>query len=193
MVDVISKHVADADFAGCGARITASTPPSTANDRRQRSVLYLEACASCMRCSGGADHLPARLAISLWQSGSITTGATWCSPVRSAFRCCTRRADLAVALVDVTQHVARLTEGAADIVVPHDCATIAGSAADRARASVTFDRVSFTYRDGRQIFDDLSLSLDPGQRVGTRRHSGGGKSTLFALLQRFYDVQAGAS
>jgi ATP-binding cassette subfamily B protein len=58
-------------------------------------------------------------------------------------------------------------------------------------ASVTFDRVSFTYRDGRQIFEDLSLSLEPGQRVGLVGHSGGGKSTLFALLQRFYDVQGG--
>ncbi len=56
---------------------------------------------------------------------------------------------------------------------------------------MTFDRVSFAYRDGRQIFGELSLSLEPGQRVGLVGHSGGGKSTLFALLQRFYDVQEG--
>jgi ATP-binding cassette subfamily B protein len=31
----------------------------------------------------------------------------------------------------------------------------------------------------------------PGERVGLVGHSGGGKSTLFALLQRFYDIQAG--
>ena len=31
----------------------------------------------------------------------------------------------------------------------------------------------------------------PGERVGLVGHSGGGKSTLFALLQRFYDLQGG--
>jgi ATP-binding cassette subfamily B protein len=37
----------------------------------------------------------------------------------------------------------------------------------------------------------LNLTLDPGQRVGLVGQSGGGKSTLFALLQRFYDLQGG--
>jgi len=44
----------------------------------------------------------------------------------------------------------------------------------------------------RQIFSALSLSLEPGQRVGLIGHSGGGKSTLFALLQRSTMCRAGA-
>jgi ATP-binding cassette, subfamily B, bacterial len=51
--------------------------------------------------------------------------------------------------------------------------------------------VTFRYGDGQQIFEDFSLSFKPGERVGLVGHSGGGKSTLFALLQRFYDVQSG--
>jgi len=58
-------------------------------------------------------------------------------------------------------------------------------------ASVKFDRVDFTYPDGQRIFQNFSLNLMPGERVGLVGHSGGGKSTLFALLQRFYDIQAG--
>ena len=58
-------------------------------------------------------------------------------------------------------------------------------------ASVKFENVAFHYPDGQQIFEELDLSFRPGERVGLVGHSGGGKSTLFALLQRFYDVQAG--
>src|SRR6202007_520082 len=56
---------------------------------------------------------------------------------------------------------------------------------------VKVEHVTFRYGDGEQIFEDFSLSFRPGERVGLVGHSGGGKSTLFALLQRFYDVQSG--
>jgi ATP-binding cassette subfamily B protein len=61
----------------------------------------------------------------------------------------------------------------------------------RRGASVKFEHVDFRYADGQQIFEDFSLSFRPGERVGLVGHSGGGKSTLFALLQRFYDPQFG--
>ena len=50
--------------------------------------------------------------------------------------------------------------------------------------------IQFRYGEGQQIFEDFNLSFMPGERVGLVGHSGGGKSTLFALLQRFYDVQS---
>jgi ATP-binding cassette subfamily B protein len=42
------------------------------------------------------------------------------------------------------------------------------------------------------VFDRFSLRLQPGQRVGLVGQSGGGKSSLFVLLQRFYDVNQGS-
>jgi ATP-binding cassette subfamily B protein len=42
------------------------------------------------------------------------------------------------------------------------------------------------------VFEKFSLRIQPGQRVGLVGHSGGGKSTLFMLLQRFYDIQRGS-
>src|SRR5262249_22919913 len=50
---------------------------------------------------------------------------------------------------------------------------------------------SFSYPDGRHVFADFSLRIEPGQRVGLIGQSGSGKSTLFVLLQRFYDVERG--
>jgi ATP-binding cassette subfamily B protein len=43
-----------------------------------------------------------------------------------------------------------------------------------------------------QVFEKFSLRLQPGKRVGLVGQSGGGKSSLFALLQRFYDVEEGS-
>jgi ATP-binding cassette subfamily B protein len=58
-------------------------------------------------------------------------------------------------------------------------------------ASVEFASVIFRYPDGSRVFERLNLRLEPGQRVGLVGQSGGGKSTLFALLQRFYDLPGG--
>jgi ATP-binding cassette, subfamily B, bacterial len=52
-------------------------------------------------------------------------------------------------------------------------------------------KVSFSYPNGHAVFKDLDLRFEPGQRVGLVGPSGGGKSSLMALIQRFYDLQDG--
>jgi ATP-binding cassette subfamily B protein len=100
--------------------------------------------------------------------------------------------DLAVALVDITQHIARLSEALATLLIPHELRDHPTAEPLVSRgASVKFEHVDFRYSDGRRIFADLSLHFRPGERVGLVGHSGGGKSTMFALLQRFYDPQGG--
>jgi len=130
-------------------------------------------------------------AIMLWQQGEATTGdvVLICTLGLSVLHA-TR--DLAVALVDITQHVARLSEALATLLVPHELRDHPEAAPlIRRGASVKFERVYFRYGEGQQIFEDFNLSFTPGERVGLVGHSGGGKSTLLALLQRFYDVQDG--
>jgi ATP-binding cassette subfamily B protein len=130
-------------------------------------------------------------AIMLWTQGEATTGdvvlaCTLAISVLSATR------DLAVALVDITQHIARLSEAVATLLVPHDLRDHPeAEPLIRRGASVKFEHAGFRYPDGRPIFEDFNLSFRPGERVGLVGPSGGGKSTLFALLQRFYDVQTG--
>ena len=56
---------------------------------------------------------------------------------------------------------------------------------------VEFDRVCFSYGDGRAIIKDLSLSIEAGQKIAVVGPSGGGKSTIAKLIMRFYDVTSG--
>jgi ATP-binding cassette subfamily B protein len=63
---------------------------------------------------------------------------------------------------------------------------------DKARGDVHFDAVSFAYDTGQPVFQELSLQIAAGQKVGVVGLSGAGKSTLTKLLLRFNDVSDGA-
>jgi len=56
---------------------------------------------------------------------------------------------------------------------------------------VDFSHVSFGYRSGACLFDDLNLSVRPGEHVALVGPSGSGKSTLSKLLLRFMEVESG--
>jgi ATP-binding cassette subfamily B protein len=130
-------------------------------------------------------------AMMLWQNNAATAGdvVLVCTLGLSILHA-TR--DLAVALVDVVQHVARLSEALTTLLVPHRLRDHPqATKLKQSGASVAFESVSFSYPDGREVFTDFSLRIEPGQRVGLVGPSGSGKSTLFALLQRFYDPQGG--
>jgi ATP-binding cassette, subfamily B, bacterial len=161
-------------------------------DARRRSLYYLEK----LRIFHAVVTIVLALgllawAIILWQLNEATTGdvvliCTLGISVLHATR------DLAVALVDITQHVARLSEALATLLVPHELRDHPeAEPLVRRGASVKFEHVDFRYPDGQQIFEDLNLSFMPGERIGLVGHSGGGKSTVFALLQRFYDTKGG--
>ncbi|WP_343655644.1 ABC transporter ATP-binding protein [Paraburkholderia caribensis] len=159
---------------------------------RQQSLLYLEklrllhAVITALLSAGLLGW-----ALWLWDQGKATSGdIVLVSSLGFTILHGTR--DLAVALVDVTQHIARLAEAVKTLLEPHgmpdhnDAVELVPQG-----GRVTFDKVTFAYPKRRPILDHFDLDIPAGQRVGLIGKSGAGKSTVLALLQRFYETQAG--
>jgi ATP-binding cassette, subfamily B, bacterial len=194
MVDVINNMPLVRAF--CGLSLEHDRFDATVNREvtaRGRSLRYLEK----LRITHAAITVALTVAllawaILLWQRGGATTGdvvlvCTLGLSILNATR------DLAVALVDVTQHVARLTEAIATLLLPHELRDHPeAEPLIKSGAAIAFNNISFHYPGGPRVFDKFSLRLQPGQRIGLVGQSGGGKSSLFVLLQRFYDVQHGS-
>lgn len=62
---------------------------------------------------------------------------------------------------------------------------------DNANGDVALENVAFSYSKTKKLIENLSLSVQPGQRVAIVGRTGSGKTTLINLLMRFYDVDDG--
>ncbi len=66
-----------------------------------------------------------------------------------------------------------------------------GSTSSSLAGRVEFHHVSFGYRSGTTVIEDLSLVAEPGSAVAIVGPTGAGKTTLVNLLMRFYEVDSG--
>lgn len=135
-------------------------------------------------------------AVHLWQIGRATTGdivlvCTLGFTILHASR------DLAMALVDLTQYVARMREALGALLVPHDMPDAEDAKRISAKGGqVVFKDITFRYpaapAGSAPILRHMQLEIPAGQKVGVVGRSGAGKSTLLTLLQRHAAPQEGA-
>lgn len=59
------------------------------------------------------------------------------------------------------------------------------------RGEVSFENVTFSYREGMVVLSNFDLRLEPGETVALVGRTGCGKSTVARLLPRFYDPDEG--
>jgi ABC-type multidrug transport system fused ATPase/permease subunit len=59
------------------------------------------------------------------------------------------------------------------------------------KGKIVFDHVTFSYKEGTPVLKDISLTIEPGEKVAFVGYTGSGKTTIINLLNRFYDVDSG--
>lgn len=64
--------------------------------------------------------------------------------------------------------------------------------ARRSGARIVFDQVGFAYSTGIPVLANISFSMEPGEVVALVGPTGSGKTTIAALIPRFYDVAEGS-
>ncbi|MBS0232814.1 MAG: ABC transporter ATP-binding protein [Proteobacteria bacterium] len=194
MIDIVSNITLVKTFGRIkGERLRLASVVSREMRSRRDSLYYLErlrifhAIATAVLTCGLLFW-----AISLWQNGKASPGdvilvCTLGLSILSATR------DLAVALVDVTQHLARLSEALSKLLVRSPDIVRDGQMEETGtNCALEFRDIDFSYPGSKQVFSALNFQIEVGSRVGVIGPSGAGKSTMFSLVQGFYAPQAGS-
>lgn len=90
--------------------------------------------------------------------------------------------------VGATERLLELLATPAEI----ESGSIALPSVGKAPPAICFEQVHFHYPDNPTLFNNLNLTIHSGERLALVGASGAGKSSLFQLLMRFYDIQSGS-
>ncbi len=100
--------------------------------------------------------------------------------------------ELSFRMLDYFEQLGTLAEALELVSSPHEIVDDPQAKPLAVRqGAICFEHVRFAHPDGQQVFEDLSLDIRPGEKVGLVGPSGAGKSTLVKLLRRQYEPQAG--
>ncbi|MEH2237136.1 ABC transporter ATP-binding protein [Nostoc sp.] len=129
--------------------------------------------------------------LSLWSQGKIAT-ADFVVATSLSLLIISEARNLSKRFLEFFEHIGNVANGVFIIVQPHELV-------DRDRAiahpitqgKIEFRRVNFNYTDEKKVFNNLSVTILPGQRVGLVGFSGSGKSSFVNLILRLFDPQSG--
>ena len=132
------------------------------------------------------------LALWLWSAGEITVGAV-AAALGLAMRVTTMSHWIGFVATGIAENIGVVREGLDTISLPQAVTDAPAAPALAVPAGeIRFEGVRFRYGAGeRQVVEDLSLAIAPGEKVGFVGPSGAGKTTLVNLLLRFHDLEAG--
>ncbi len=133
------------------------------------------------------------IGIWLWGQGVIGAGAV-ATALPLAWQIANTAGWVSWEVTGIFENVGVVQEGMQTIAVPLSGVDRPGARALAVlRGEIRFEKLNFAYgrTDGEPVLKDLSLVVQPGERVGLVGRSGSGKSTLVNLLLRFYELEQG--
>ena len=100
--------------------------------------------------------------------------------------------ELSFRMLDYFEQLGTLTEALELVTSAHEIVDAPDARPLVVRdGAIRFERICFAHPDGQSVFQDLSLDIRTGEKVGLVGPSGAGKSTLVKLLRRQYEPQGG--
>ena len=130
-------------------------------------------------------------ALSLWNRGLISVAA-FVMAVTTALLIINEARNLSRRFLEFFEYVGNVSNGVRTIIRPHEIIDLPGAVPARiTRGAIELQHVNFAYEGGATVFQDLSVRIPAGQRVGLVGYSGSGKSTFVSLILRLYEPQSG--
>jgi ATP-binding cassette subfamily B protein len=100
--------------------------------------------------------------------------------------------ELSFRMLDYFEQLGTLTEALELVSQPHEIVDAPDALPLQVKdGAIRIEHVRFHHPDGQAVFQDLSLDIKPGEKVGLVGPSGAGKSTLVKLLRRQFEPQGG--
>ncbi len=129
--------------------------------------------------------------LSLWSQGTIAT-ADFVVATSLSLLIISEARNLSRRFLEFFEHIGNIANGVFTIVQPHEIIDRGSAIAHSiTQGQIEFRQVNFSYSLGKKVFDNLSISIQPGQRVGLVGFSGSGKSSFVNLILRQFDPQSG--
>ncbi len=131
------------------------------------------------------------LAIWLWLGGAVTIGAV-AVVIGLVLRIWGMSQWIMWELSGLFENIGTVQDGIGSISLPRLVDdSPAAKPLEVSKGEIVFDHLKFHYGKEGGVFENLSLTVRPGEKVGLVGRSGSGKSTLVNLLLRFYDLEGG--
>lgn len=129
--------------------------------------------------------------LSLWSQGKIAT-ADFVVATSLSLLIISEARNLSKRFLEFFEHIGNVANGVHTIIQPHEIID-RDNAINHAitKGSIEFRQVYFSYSSEKTVFTNLSVTIQPGERVGLVGFSGSGKSTFVNLILRLFDPQSG--
>ncbi len=131
-------------------------------------------------------------ALKIWSEGDMTVGEFSMVAGLSILLIEAARG-LSRSFLEFFEYLGNISDGVSVFVQSHEIVDKSDASVLRVgQGEIVFDDVCFTYHEGLQVFEHLSVSIEPNQQVGLVGFSGSGKSTFVNLILRLFEAQTGA-
>ena len=139
----------------------------------------------------GLSFAVAAVSIWLWTSDTVSVGAMAIA-ISLALRLNGMSQWIMWEIGSLFENIGTVADGVNTLSKPQEVSDYAqAKPLQIENGQIKYANIGFHYGKGSGVIDDLSLTINPGEKVGLVGRSGAGKSTLVNLLLRFHDVEQG--